>query len=260
MIQSYINKEIKEINSKVEKTIDDLNNRRISSATMNQQYIMTSVNNLALLLDESMQQMQQQMATMSGGKGSMASCPSPGAGKMSISTLRQLQEQMNKQLEQLKQGMGSQKNGGNQGNQSISEQLARLAAEQEAIRNQMQNYMESLKEQGIDVDGATRQLLNDMEKTETELVNKIITNQTLLRQQQILTRLLQSEKAELMREQEEKRESKEAKDQKISNPEDFFKYKSIKSQQVELLKTIPPSFKPFYKKKVNEYLYNFELQ
>ncbi|MCX6234748.1 MAG: hypothetical protein NT175_08495 [Bacteroidetes bacterium] len=260
MIQSYVNKEIKAINNKVEKTIDDLNNRRIPSASMNQQYIMTSVNNLALLLDEAMQQMQQQMAQMMGTGNSMSACPSPGAGKMSAGNIRQLQEQLNKQLEQLKQGMESLKSGGSKGQKAMSEQLARLAAEQEAIRNKMQQYIEDLKEQGIEGDEGMRQIMNDMEKTETELVNKIITSQTLMRQQQILTRLLQSEKAELMREQEEKRESKEAKDQKLSNPDEFFKYKSIKSQQVELLKTIPPSLKPFYKKKVNEYLYNFELQ
>lgn len=258
MIEPYVNKEIEEINDRIGKTIEDLNNRRIASAATNQQYTMTSVNNLALLLDEALQNMQLQMSQMMSGGSS--TCPNPGIGAPSISNMRQLQEQLNKQLEQLKSGMESLKGKGTEGERALSEQLARLAAEQEAIRNQMQRYMEELKEQGVKDDGGMNQSLKDMDRTETELVNKIITNQTLMRQQQILTRLLQSEKAELMRDQEEKRESKEAKDQKISNPDDFFKYKGMKLQQVELLKTIPPSLNPFYKKKVNDYLFNFELQ
>ena len=44
----------------------------------------------------------------------------------------------------------------------------------------------------------------------------------------------------------------------ISNPAKFFEYNSIKIKEVELLKTVPPSLKSFYKNKVNEYFYNFE--
>jgi hypothetical protein len=96
-----------------------------------------------------------------------------------------------------------------------------------------------------------------MEKTETDLVNKILNNETLKRQQEILTRLLESEKAEKQRELDEKRESNEGKIQNYSNPNQFLEYNKLKSKEVELLKTVPPSLKPYYKNKVNEYFYNF---
>jgi hypothetical protein len=256
-IQPVVRKEIGEIDDKLQKSLDDLVNKRISNATINQQLVMTSINNLALLLSEALENMMQQMSQMSqGGQGS--SCPNPGGSSSSISNMRQLQEQLNKQLEQLKNGMEQGKNNPGMGMQSWSEQLARMAAQQEAIRNQMQQYMEELKEQGIGDDGNMKKMIQDMEQTETDLVNKMITNQTLLRQNEILTRLLESEKAERMREQEEKRESTESKNQKISNPEEIFKYKGIKDSQTEILRSVPPGLKPFYKRKVNEYLYNFE--
>ena len=52
-----------------------------------------------------------------------------------------------------------------------------------------------------------------MEQTETDLVNKIINNETIKRQKEILTRFLESEKAEKERELDEKRESNEAKNE-----------------------------------------------
>jgi formylmethanofuran dehydrogenase subunit E len=79
-----------------------------------------------------------------------------------------------------------------------------------------------------------------------------------MRQKQILTRLLQSEKAELEREKEEKRESTEGKNVFLRNPEDIFKYKKVQNSEVELFQPVPASLTPFYKKKVNQYFFNFE--
>ena len=122
----------------------------------------------------------------------------------------------------------------------------------------MQEYAEELKKQSQKPGNDFNDLMNQMEKTETDLVNKMISQETLNRQKQILTRLLEHEKAELKRDQEEKRESTEAKDKIYGNPNQFFQYKRIKSNEQELLKTVPPVLNMFYKNKVNEYFYNFE--
>jgi hypothetical protein len=132
-----------------------------------------------------------------------------------------------------------------------------MAAEQEAIRRQMQQYLEELKSQGETGDAGMNQLMEEMEKTELDLVNKQLTEETLKRQEDILTRLLKHEKAAREREKEERRESTEAKNQDYSNPGDFLEYKRLLLKEVELLKTVPPNLKPFYKRKVNEYFYNF---
>ena len=97
-----------------------------------------------------------------------------------------------------------------------------------------------------------------MEETETDLVNKIISKETIDRQQMILTRLLESDKADQQRELDNKRESTEAKNAKISNPNANFQYNKIKLREDEMLKTSLPTMTQFYKNKVNEYFYKFE--
>jgi HD-GYP domain-containing protein (c-di-GMP phosphodiesterase class II) len=97
-----------------------------------------------------------------------------------------------------------------------------------------------------------------MEQTEKDLVNKRILQETLNRQQDILTRLLESEKAELQREQEERRQSTEAKNQKFSNPSSDFQYNRQKTTATELMKTVQPSYNYFYRNKINGYFLKFE--
>jgi hypothetical protein len=264
MIEPFISKEISSINQNIEKSIEHLNNRRSNQSAEKQQYVMTSINNLALMLSETLNQMMQSMMQSSSCKSSCKSGkPKPGEGQSSLKSMRQLQEQLNKQIESLKAGKkeGGKDPNGKSGNQSksMSEQLARMAAQQEAVRNQMQQYSDQLEKEGnFGASKEFKKMMNDMEKTETELVNKIITQETLLRQQEILTRLLNSEKAELEREKEEKRESNEAKNQINRNPDEIIKYNGQQSNEVELLKTMPPALKQFYKSKVNQYFYNFE--
>ena len=73
------------------------------------------------------------------------------------------------------------------------------------------------------------------------------------RQQEILTRLLESEKAEMKREQEERRESNEGKDIPRPDPAKFFDSIGLPSKETELIHTIPPSFRNYYRNKVNSY-------
>jgi hypothetical protein len=249
-------REITAINSNVEDAVKSLNDRVVATAKSKQQYVMTSVNNLALMLAESLKQMQQQ--NQQKGKGSSSgSCSKPGGSGDKMKSLRKLQEQLNKQLQQMKDGM--EKPGqGKKGQKQMSEQLARMAAQQEALRKQMQEIGEELQNQGTGTDKSIKEMLQKMEQTETDLVNKRITQETLYRQQEILTRLLESEKALQQRELDEKRESNEAKDIFYNNPSRFFEYKKLKENESEMIRTAPPNLKPFYKSKVNAYFITFE--
>jgi len=260
MIQPFINKELSAINRNIEKAIESMNERvesRKGKAMESQQYVMTSVNNLALLLGETLEQMMQQMMQMSG-KGSQ-SCNKPGkqGGSSQLKSMQQLQQQLNQQLQQMRDGQKPGQKPGS-GGQQMSEQLARMAAQQAAIRRQMESFRDQLKEEGRGNDGNVAKMLEDMEKTEKDIVNKKITQETINRQQDILTRLLKSEKAERQREEEQRRESTEARDIKVSSPDDFNQYNKIKNREVELLKTVPPNLNPFYKNKVSAYFYRFE--
>ena len=101
-------------------------------------------------------------------------------------------------------------------------------------------------------------MLKEMEQTERDLVNKILNQQTIDRQQRILTRLLESEKAELQREKEEKRESKTAQEKIYNAPPEYIQEELQKKKEIELYKTIPPTLNQYYRNKVNQYFYQFE--
>ena len=295
-ISATVNREISSIIMNMNKTIGSLEERSQADAQIRMQYSMTSINNLALLLNESLEQMQQQAKANqkpgSGkckkpGKGSKPSSK-PGEGKPSMQSMKQMQEQLNKQLEELKKALekgqkpggekpgnkpgdkpggnkpGGQKPGGqggmgtqgqgNQGMPGLSEQLAKAAAQQEALRRQMQQMLDKIKKDGGSSPGGN--IAEMMEQTETDIVNRRITQETMKRQQDIITKLLESDKAEREREQDEKRKSNEAKNQNLSNPKQFLEYKRLKEKELELLNTVPPSLTPYYKEKVNNYFNN----
>ena len=111
--------EIDNINRNIDETVDFLKDRNRGRAISSQQFVMTAINNLALLLDDTMQQMQMSMAEASGS--------SQGDQKQDngIPDLQELQNQLGQKIEELK---GSGKSG-----RELSEELARLAAEQEMI-------------------------------------------------------------------------------------------------------------------------------
>lgn len=270
-IKATVNREISAINMNMEKAVEEIaealpppfGNNHKSEALSRQQFAMTAINNLALMLNESLQKMQDAASKPNqSGKPGSKSCKNPGSGKPSAASMRKMQEQLNKQIQKLKEEMEkngnkpSQKQGkGSSG--GISQELAKMAAQQEAIRKEMQKMANELNKDGKDGAGMNK-MLEKMEETETDLVNKQISQETLMRQQEILTRLLESEKAEKEREMDEKRQSNEAKNENYSNPEDFFEYNRNKQKETELLKTVSPSLTPFFKTKVNQYFTNFE--
>jgi len=258
-LQSFINREISKINSELDKSIEFLAERQLPSAASRQQSVMTSVNNLALMLSEVSDQMQQQMAQQKPGSGE---CKKPGKNKKpgqgkpkpSLGTMRQLQQQLNEQMQQMKEGMN--KPGGKGGKQG-SEQLAKMAAQQEMLRNELQKMMNEMLKEGNSNAGNLRNIANKMEQTETDIVNKNISLETIRRQQEIMTRLLEAEKAERERELDDKRESNENKIEQSRNISEFKQYNEMMKQEAELLKTISPSLKPFYRNMIKEYFSTF---
>ncbi len=258
-IQSKVNQEIAGINVNMDEAISNLQDRYVPQARSRQQFAMTSINNLALMLNESLQQMQQQ----SKGAGQGA-CKKPGKGqKPSLSALRKMQEELNKNMQKAKEEM--QKNGNKPGQKGkpgqqgqFSEQLAKMAAEQEYIRNMMHQLDMEDNRDGKKSLGNLQEIQKKMEETENDIVNRMISEQTLKRQNDILTRLLESERAERERDEDQQRKSDEAKNYLKRNPPAFEEYKQLKLKEMELLRTVPPALNGYYKKKVNDYFQAIE--
>jgi len=258
MIQPLIANDLKLIRDNEAKINYYLNYGALAAAMTHQQYLMQSVNNLALLLIEALQQMNDMMMQAQGGgnckNNSMKKPGSKPGNKPSAKTMRQLQEQLNQQMEELMKQIQSGKAGkSGQNGMSISEQYAKMAAEQEAIRRQLQQYSDILKSMGQFDSKILDEIMRQMEQTERDLVNKKLDFNTIKRQNDILVRLMESEKAELEREKDINRSSRTGKVINKSNPEEIFQYKREKTTTEEIIKSIPPVFNSFYRQRVNNF-------
>ncbi|MEJ8802593.1 DUF4175 family protein [Pontibacter sp. H249] len=243
-IQSFVTREVAAMNQSMDNSMKELKDRNLSRATAQQQLAMTSMNNLALMLNDALKQMQQAMQQMQGKMAGKQKGNKPQPGN-----LGDLQQQLNKKIEDLKKGGKSGK--------ALSEELAKLAAEQEALRNALKELEKQGQKPGEKgKNGELGNLGKMMEQSETDLVNKRLTEQTIMRQREILTRLLEAEKSARERELDNKREAKTAQELNRKVPPSFEKYLKAKEKQTELLKTISPALSPYYKQKVNEYFQN----
>ncbi len=236
-IKSFVTREVKDMNQHMNESMEALKERQQYKAISKQQFTMTSMNNLALLLNDVLSQMQQQMADAMGNPQQK-----PGQNQQNIS-MGELQKQLNQQIDQLRK---SGKSG-----RALSEELAKLAAQQEKIRKMMQEMQDSQEDGG---GGNGDEISKKMEETETDLVNKQLSSEMIKRQKEILTRLLEVEKS--MREQElddERKGETANSDYERKASESFEEYIKAKKQEIELLKTVPIRLNPYYKNEANKY-------
>ena len=253
-IKNFVFNELQIVNQQLESAMKDILELRFGTATQKQQKSIMSMNNLALMLAESLNDIDMQMDGM-GGKA----CPKPGKQKgqkqpKSMKEMRDLQQRLGEQLQKMQQQMQQQQQNGTP-MPTMSEELARMAAEQEMIREGMQQILEEMKQNGILGDDGINQIIKDMEKLEEDIVNKRITNQTIRRNKDIMSRMLKAENAQQEREKEEKRKSDEYKGTEKTHNIDELRYEeSIKKQQ-DFLRTNPIEYQPFYKQKINEYFF-----
>ena len=250
-IQNFVFNELQVINQQLESAMQDILELRFSSATNKQQNAMMSMNNLALMLAESLKQMDSQM----DGMGDKA-CPNKsksGKGKpQNMKNMKDLQKQLGEQLKKMQEQMQQQQKDGTPMPQ-MSEELARMAAQQEMIREGMQQMLDEMKKNGILGDDGLNDIMKDMEKLEEDIVNKRITNQTIKRNKDIMSRMLKAENAQQEREKDEKRKSNEYKGPNKGHTVDELRYEESIRKQQDFLRTNPIEYERFYKEKINEY-------
>ena len=114
------------------------------------------------------------------------------------------------------------------------------------------------KKQGNGGLGDINKILNDLEKNEYDLLNKNITRETIIRQEQIMNNLLKADKAMMERDLDKERKGNKGENNFYRNPKDFTPYKSFELKEKEELKTIPPSFNLYYKRRISEYFNIFD--
>ena len=255
-LQSSITKDMAQVNDNLQKAVEHLGARQTPQAKTRQQYAMTGVNNLALLLSELLNNMQEEKAQKMDGD---QQCQKPGGGsKSKMSKLSQMQQSLNQQMKEMKERMqgenGKPKDGKQGRNGEMSRGFAEMVAKQEAIRRELQKLSQEMGREGQGGQkGELEKLAKEMEKTERELVNKILSNDVLKRQEEILSRMLESEKAEKQRELDDEREAKTANETPRNTPPGFENFKKQQRKSLEMYQTVAPELNAFYKRKVDRY-------
>ena len=246
-LQSTVNREISAINSRIDDALQNLGDRRTAEASRNQQYAMTSINNLALMLDDALQNMQMQMQQKKSGKSGKQQ-------QKSLSQLKEQQQRLNQNMQRMRDQMQQQpeKNMSQSQRSQMSEQLARMAREQQEIRQALERISTDEGKNGNNIKNADK-ISQQMEQTEKDLVNRKITDEALKRQQEIQTRLLEAEKAQREQEQDKKREAHAGNDMPPGYIKALQEYQQAKTKQTEQIRTVPPALSIYYKQKIKSY-------
>jgi hypothetical protein len=255
-IKSFVNKELSKINYQMDKSIGHLSKIETNPATASQQYVMTGFNNLSVMLSESLKKMQEDMNEKKSKKQKSGQCNNPGSkpgnkpgekGDPKMSGMKKMQDALNKQLKDMKDGK-------QMGTSPTSEQFAKIAAQQEALRRQLGKLEQQLKEQGkagsLGELDKTKQL---MEQQENDLVNKRLTNETMQRMKEIETRMLEHEKAEREQDQDEERQGEQAQKVETTIPPAIKNYLEQKTKEMEQMRKVPNELTPYYKERVRQY-------
>ncbi len=247
-MEGFITDKVGEIKDNMRKGLYNLEERMKPQATEQQHRAMKNLNDLALMLSEVMEQMQMQMSSMMPGA---QMCNNPGGsggsdGNVPQDKISDGQKELNEGMEKMRQGM--QEGGGSPG----SKEFAQMAARQAALRKALKEKQKQMQSQGLG-GKELEEIMDQMNKIETELVNKHLTNSMIKRQQDILTRLLEHEKAERQREFDEKRKAETAKEKERKMPPSLEEYIKKREAEIEMFRTVNPSLKPYYKTLVEEY-------
>lgn len=246
-INNIVSNELLSMELNLNKSINEMEEGSIAKATSSQQFVITAANNLALLLNEALDRLEEQMSnSMEGGQ----ECEKPnkkGNGGKNLDMLKQSSEGLKQQLQKMIDEMKK----GNSG--KMSQMLGQSLMQHEM----MQQMLRELINNGKFGSGAKKQLQEIdkmLEMSRKEILQKQVGQQTLFRQNQILSRLLEAEKAEMERDLDEKRESETADEKFFSNPAKYFEYNQTQESGTEQLEKNNLKLNPFFSKKYKQYL------
>lgn len=244
-IETFVTREMGNMKGYMNDAVRLIKERKLQMTASKQQFAMSSMNNLALLLSDVLKQMQQNQQNMASGSGKGKK---KGKGKDQGKSMGESQKDLNQKMQQAMQ-KGAKGQGG------LSEDLARMANEQGRIRKMLQQMLDNSKgtEKGKQLGDQINDMIKKMEQTETDLVNKRLNPELLKRQQEMVTRLMESEKAMQEQEEDEKRKASAAKSYDRKVPAQFQQYVKDKQKQTELLRTVPANLNPYYKHQVDTY-------
>jgi len=243
-LSSIITKETTQMRNRMNDAARYIKERKWDMAEMRQQQAMAATNNLALLLSNLLQQLQQQQAQLNPGKKGKAKQKMKGswAGR---------QQKLNQKTREMQQGKGT----------PSTEELVKMAQEQAQIRREIE---EAMKQLGAnpgegDLQEMLKKLMDGMDKNEEDLINKRLSQDLQKRQNSLMPELMQAEKALKEQGEDPKRESKNALQKWRENPPpNLLPYLKKQQENNALFQKVPVDLWPLYQQKVQKYLEQFQ--
>lgn len=247
-INTMVNNELLTMQINLKKSSEQMEEAQFPGARASQQFVVTSANNLALMLNEALENLEKQMASSMPGN---QDCEKPGGnGSPQMNMLQKASENIKQQLQKMIEQM---KNGNSQ---QMNQQLGQSLMQHEMMQQMLRELMNG-GQVGNSARNALQQIDKMLEQNRKQLINKNVNAEMIARQNLISTRLLEAEKAEMEREFDNKRESKTA-EEFYSNPVKFFEYKDNKDFTIEYLNKNSHKLNNFYNQKYKQYLNNME--
>ena len=266
-ISSIIFKDISNVHYHLDESLSHFTDNQFNTGISDQQFVMTSTNNLAYLLSNILNSMQN--ATPKPGSGK-------GKGKGPSFSLPDIIQKQGEMMESMKKGMkpgqkpgekpgekgekpgekpGEKGENGKEAGEGEGEQmngeLYEIYKQQAQMRQQLNDLLGDKK--GKDGKGLGDKVEKQMEALERDLLEKGFTNEVLQKMQQLKHELLKLQEATQEQGQEEKRESN-------TNQQEFEKRtikqidrKKLWFNQNEILNRQSLPLRTIYKKKVQEY-------
>lgn len=244
-IEKFVLDESEKITGNMRSSQTFFRNKQVPMVVYHQQTAMTSVNNLANMLSDAMQQLQQQMKNAQAGQ---AMCPKPGENPSQMQSISKQQQQLNQMMQQMME----------QGQQPNGEQMSQMAGQQERIRQQLEEAQAKMNGQGNKPMGDMQKVMQDMIESEEDLRNRQLTHETMMRQQQILSRLLQADQSIRERELDDQRESRTGRELERTSPDDLTQEEYQNRIRQELLKSNQLEYSPDFMILIEQYYKKLE--
>jgi hypothetical protein len=242
-IDNIVNNELMGMSVNLDRSAELVSEGLFSQAATNQQLVITSSNNLALLLSDILRQLENMSDNQDGEGDDMQ----PGAGGMKKlqGQSENLKEQLQKMIDQLKKG-----------DQPVSRELS----ESLMMHEMMQQMLRELMNSGSLGESARKHLQDIdrmLEQNRKDLLNRNVNPQLIRRQNEILSKLLEAEKSENEKDNDNKRESDSADDRFYSNPAILFQDENNKNISIEYLEKGNIKLNNFYLDKFKNFMQKF---
>lgn len=247
MIAAMINEQVFHVETSLKNLDRSVQEGQAGQVRYEQQKIMEGVNELAVRLDELLNNIQ---AMQGEGQGkSKFKDSNPKESSEQLSEMKQLQQSMKSQLQEMIQQM---KEGGKEG--QSSQDLVRMLSEREQLRKALEEIRNNGR-LGNESKEKVDDVIDMMEEVEKDIIYNRLGEHTIQREEWIQTRLLEAEQAEKERDQEETRVSEEFKGDKGS--EDMPGWRELEEEVRKNRQSMgypDVKLREYYRKKYQEYI------